>query len=54
MTGNKEAPNTQRHASWRLLAQQASEERDPEKLINLVLELNSVLQEEQRNYHICG
>ena len=50
MDGNKDTQNAQRPADWRSLAKQSSVEMDPEKLMNLVLELNSVLEEQQRNF----
>ena len=50
MDGNKDTQNAQRPADWRSLAKQASVEMDPEKLMNLALELNGGLEEQQRNF----
>jgi hypothetical protein len=50
MDGTEETRIEQRPGDWRLLAERASVEMDPEKLMNLVLELNSVLEERQRNH----
>jgi hypothetical protein len=52
MDGTTETRNAQRFGDWRLLAERARVEMDPEKLMNLVLELNSVLVEQQRNCDI--
>ena len=51
MDQNKEIRNAQRPGDYRLLAQQASVEIDPEKLMNLVLELNGVFEEQHSNYY---
>jgi hypothetical protein len=48
MIGNKEgAPMTPHQANWEHLATAASKEKDPEKLVNLVHELNGVLCERE-------
>jgi hypothetical protein len=49
MDGNKSTGNASRDSDWRLLAERARVETDPEKLLNLVTELNSIL-EEQENH----
>ena len=54
MDRTKETRSGQQPGDWRLLAERASEEMDPEKLMNLVLELNSVLEEQPRNYRISN
>jgi hypothetical protein len=38
---------------WRSLAARASAEMDPEKLLELVSELNSVLEEQEWHDYIC-
>ncbi len=50
MKESREAQNTRRAGGWELLAERASKEMDPEKLISIVLELNRVLDERQRNH----
>ena len=40
-----ESQNAPRSRDWRLLAEQASKEMDPDKLMSLVAELNRVLEE---------
>src|SRR5260370_39082228 len=50
MDGNKDTQNAQRPADWRSLAKQASVEMDPEKLMNLALELNGGVEEQQKNF----
>ncbi len=52
MDGTTETRNPQRPGSWRLLAERASVEMDPEKLVNLILTLNSVLEEQERSRYI--
>jgi hypothetical protein len=52
MDESRKARNVHRPGDWRVLAERASVEMDPEKLMNLVLELNSVLEERQRIYYI--
>jgi len=42
--------SAQRPAAWRSLAERARVEIDPEKLLNLVLELDRVLEEQQRDF----
>jgi hypothetical protein len=49
MDGTTETRNPQRPGSWRLLAERAGVEMDPEKLVNLILKLNSVLEEQERS-----
>jgi len=46
----KPTRNVQRPGNWRSLAERARLEMDPEKLLNLVSELNNVLKEQQRNF----
>src|SRR2546427_8510233 len=48
MDGNKDTQNAQRPADWRSLAKQASVEMDPEKLMNLALELNGGFEGQER------
>ena len=52
MDGTTETRNAQRPGSWRLLAERASVEMDSERLVNLVLKLNSVLEEQERSRYI--
>jgi hypothetical protein len=40
--------NSLRPGDWRVLAEQASKEADPHKLISLLVELNRVLDEQRR------
>ena len=49
---SREREYSHRTADWKLLADRASKERDPEKLISLVLELTRTLDEQQRNYFV--
>jgi hypothetical protein len=51
-TKERRIRNAQRPGDWKSLAERASHETDPEKLMNVVVELNGVLEEQQRNYHI--
>jgi len=41
--------NTARTRDWKLLAERASKEMDPVKLMRLVLELSHTLEEQQSN-----
>jgi hypothetical protein len=50
MDRNEDVRNIQCPGDWRPLAERARVEMDPEKLINLVSELNSALEEQQRNF----
>jgi hypothetical protein len=52
MQGNKGHEKNRELTNWRSLAQRASVEMDPEKLLNLVSELNSALEHRERNYCI--
>jgi hypothetical protein len=52
MDQSTERQNTHQTGDWKLLADRANKEMDPEKLIRLVLELNRALDEQQRNYFI--
>jgi len=45
---SEEERNALRSSDWRLLAERASKEMDPDKLISLVVELNRMLEELQR------
>jgi hypothetical protein len=45
---SRETHNALQSGDWRLLAERASKEMDPDKLMSLVLELNRVLEESQR------
>jgi hypothetical protein len=47
MDGNKPTRNASGDSDWRLLAERARVEMDPEKLLNLVTELNRILEEQQ-------
>jgi hypothetical protein len=47
MDRNEDVRNIQCPGDWRSLAERARVEMDPEKLINLVSELNSALDEQQ-------
>lgn len=49
MDGNKPTGNASQASDWRLLAERARREMDPEKLLNLVAELNRILEEQQRH-----
>jgi hypothetical protein len=48
MDGTTKTRNARRRGSWRLLAERASMEMDPEKLVSLVPQLNSVLEEQEK------
>jgi len=48
MDESVETQNALRSGDWRLLAERASKEMDPDKLMSLVVELNRVLEESQR------
>jgi hypothetical protein len=48
MDESRKARNVHRPGDWRVLAERASVEMDAEKLMNLVLELDSVLEERQK------
>ena len=48
MDESREIQNAHPASPWRLLAERASKETDPEKLISLVLELSRALEEQQR------
>ena len=50
MDGTKRIRTAHRPGDWRLLAERASQEMDSEKLMNLVLDLNTVLEEQSRYY----
>ena len=50
MDESTEAQNAQRPSDWRVLAERASKETDPEKLMSLVVELNRVLEARQRKH----
>ncbi len=50
MNRNEDGRNMQRPGDWRSLAERDRVEMDPEKLINLVSELNSALEEQQRTF----
>jgi hypothetical protein len=50
MDRNEDRRNTQFPIDWRSLAERASVEKDPEKLVNLALQLESVLAEQQRTF----
>jgi hypothetical protein len=47
MNRTEDVRKMQRRGDWRSLAERARVEMDPEKLINLVSELNSALEERQ-------
>lgn len=49
---NQETRNDKPASYWKSLAARASVEMDSEKLMNLVAELNSVLDEELRNRRV--
>lgn len=49
MDESRERENTQQPRDWKLLAERASKEMDPVKLMRLVLELSHTLDEQQRN-----
>jgi hypothetical protein len=49
MDESRERENTPRTTDWKLLAERASKEMDPVKLMRLVLELSHTLDEQQRN-----
>jgi hypothetical protein len=51
-TVNQETRNDKPAPYWKSLAARASAEMDSEKLMNLVAELNSVLDEELRNRRV--
>jgi len=51
MDESGETQNALRSGDWRLLAERASREMDPDKLMSLVAELNRVLEESQRKPH---
>jgi len=46
--------NTNRSDEWRVLCELASKEKDPEKLIDLIMQLNQVLEEshQKSRYHV--
>jgi hypothetical protein len=48
MDETRDTRNTPRPGDWKLLAERASKEKDPEKLMSLVSELSRVLEEQQR------
>ena len=48
MDETRDARNAHRPGDWKLLAERASKEMDPEKLMSLVVELSRVLEEQQR------
>jgi hypothetical protein len=48
MDETRDTRNTLRPGDWKLLAERASKEKDPEKLMSLVSELSRVLEEQQR------
>ena len=48
MDESRQIQNARQASDWRLIAERASKEMDPEKLISLVLELSHVLEEQQR------
>jgi hypothetical protein len=48
MDETRDTRNTPRSGDWKLLAERASKEKDPEKLMSLVSELSRVLEEQQR------
>lgn len=50
--GAKRIRTAHRPGDWRLLAERASQEMDSEKLMNLVLELNTALEEWQSRYYL--
>jgi hypothetical protein len=45
---SRQTQNAVRSGDWRQLAEQATKETDPDKLMSLVLELNRVLEESPR------
>ena len=47
MNRNEDGRNMQRTGHWRSIAERARVEMDPEKLINLVSQLNSALEQQQ-------
>src|SRR5882724_8959362 len=47
MQADKPTRNAPRPSDWKLLAEQARVEMDPEKLLNLVAEPNRILEEQQ-------
>jgi hypothetical protein len=47
MQRNKLTRSASRTRDWRSIAEQARVEMDPEKLLNLVAEINSILDEQQ-------
>jgi hypothetical protein len=49
MHGDRATEKKQWVDDWRSLAERARVEMDPEKVLNLVSELNSVLEQQQRN-----
>jgi hypothetical protein len=51
MDESGETQNALRSGDWRLLAERASKEMDPDKLMSLVAELNRVLEAQQRKPH---
>ncbi len=48
MDESRQIQNARQASDWRLIAERASKETDPEKLISLVLELSRALEEQQR------
>ena len=49
MDESRQIQNARQASDWRLIAERASKETDPEKLISLVLELSRALEEQRRN-----
>jgi hypothetical protein len=48
MGETRDTRNAPRAGDWKLLAERASKEMDPDKLMSLVMELSRVLEEQQR------
>jgi hypothetical protein len=48
MDDTRDTRNAHRPVDWRLLAERASKEKDPDKLMSLVSELSRMLEEQQR------
>jgi hypothetical protein len=51
MDESGETQDALRSGDWKLLAERASKEMDPDKLMSLVMELNRLLEEAQRKPH---
>ena len=51
MDESVETQNALRSGNWKLLAERASKEMDPDKLMSLVMELNRLLEESQRKLY---